>query len=894
MASRAREDTMHRLLRSAGICAALLACALCGAATTSAQKLDPALERWRTPAAAARAEKARRAEIAGLRARLAKAKAQDAAFWADVKRLEALGPKAFRIAVVQHPGGRMIYTYRRMGDLAVADEHVVLGPYDLVVAQQAFLRGEGPGSAALAAVPAIRGQWWPNGIVPFEIDADLETRAEQEIRAAIAIYNERTPLRFRERTDENTYVRYVKQAECCGPFGHLSSMTDHTGRRSGKNEVKMQTVDSDGVLRERPLLRASALHETGHAIGLFHEHNRKDRDEFIDIDDECLDFFYAISGNFSIEQDSEAVGPYDFHSIMHYPSRAGQKGPPWDRKDCFSMVKRPEHRAPGDDTGEIFGNFDLSRHDINALHHVYGRSGVAPSAGDSYGFTLLGHDFDRDGFEDLAVGAPGRSNGDGAVFLYKGTASGKVLWKILTPDPPQAGQRFGSALAGGDFDGDGFQDLAVGAPLASVGGKHGAGKVFVFRIRGNRQREQTEVLTKPGADGAVEVLDRFGAALLAGRFFDPVLEANTQERAQLAIGAPGARDADRGRIGRAWVVNNDPGTRFRAVRLQNATAERFGQFGFAFTVLRTAVATGNDRLVVAAPGVTLGGCGAPRVYTTRVAGAVLETVRQLAEPDAPAPVFCPQDDTLSDDPDAVPMVWDATFGARVASGDFDGDGRADLAIGAAPSVLVFRGQADGSYGNGTRLRRGDFAESGPDYSFGTAIAAGDLDEDGRHDLLIGAPQISLEGLPGVGKVYAYRGCTPFAGLGPLPGELVTSVRPPFDATRIVNLCRGGMRRWFRLTQEDAQQIPSPMGQPPTTLHVAANAANDRFGFSLAMRPASDRERPIFYVSGVDKSLLGAARSGAVFIAAPALLPGEPPFRTSAGIDPAFETRLDRD
>ncbi len=885
---------MHRLLHSARLAAALLGCALGGATTTHAQKLDPALERWSVPAASERAEKLRRTEIAGLRARLAKARTLDVAFWDDVRRLERLGPQGFRVAVVQHPGGRMVYTYRKLGELAVADEHVVLGPYDLVVAQQAFLRGEGPASATFAAVPAIRDYWWSNGIVPFEIDSGLERRAREEIRAAIDTYNEKTPLRLRERTNESTYVRYVKQLECCGPFGHLASMTGHPGMRPGVNEVKIQTVESDGTLRPREHLRFSAVHETGHAIGLFHEHNRKDRDDFVDIDEDCLDFFYSISGNFSINDASEAVGPYDFNSVMHYPTKRGQKGPPWDRRDCFTMVKRPEHRAPNDSTGEIFSNLALSTHDINALHHVYGRPGVTPAAGDSYGFALLSHDFDRDGYEDLAVGAPGRSQGSGAVFLYKGTASGNVLWKVLTPEQTQAGQRFGSALAAGDFDGDGVQDLAVGAPLANVEGKHGAGKVFIFRIRGNREREQTEVLTKPSGDGTIETQDRFGAALLAGRFFEPQLEAGRPPRAQLAIGAPGARDGVRGRTGRAWVVNNDPGTRWRAVRLQNSAAEKFGQFGFAFTILRTAFVSGNDSLVVAAPGVTLGGCGAPRVHTTRIVGTVLETVRELTEPDAPVPVFCPQDDTLSDDTDAVPMVWDATFGARITSGDFDGDGRADLAVAAAPSVLVFRGQADGSYANATRLRRSDFAESGPDYSFGSAVIAADLDEDGRHDLLIGSPLTSLEAMPGVGKVYAYRGCAPFAGLAPLPGELVPSVRPPFNADRIVNLCRGGMRRWFRLTQEDAQVLPSPFGGASTTLHVAANAANDRFGFALAARRASPRERPLFYVTGVDKALHGTARSGAVFLAAPAFVPGDPPYRTTAGWNPAFETRFVRD
>jgi len=845
--------------------------------------------------AKAKSDRARRAEIAKLRKRLAGATQLNAAFWRDIRRLEQLGAGDARIAVVQHPGATMIYTYRNVANLAVAEDHVVLGPYDLVVAQQAMLRGDAPGSAAFATIPVNRDEWWPNGIIPFEIDDALETRAREEILGAIATYEERTPLRFRARTNQETFVRYVKQLECCGPFGHLASMTNHTGRRPGVNEVKMQTVEADGTLKARALLRFSALHETGHAIGLFHEHNRNDRDEFVQIDGDCVDPIYALSGNFSISTGSQSVGPYDFRSVMHYPSRRGQKGPFWDPQDCFNMVKRPEHRAPGDTTGEIFPNFDLSTHDINGLHHVYGRSGLSAATGDSYGFALLTHDFDRDGFDDLVVSAPGRAQRNGAVYLYKGTASGNVLWKVLTPGTSQAGQMFGAALAAGDFDGDSFHDLAVGAPLASVGGKHGAGKVFVFRIRGNRDSEQIEVITKPTADGAIEVMDRFGFALSGGRFFEPAIESGRPARTQLAIGAPGAREGNRGRVGRAWVVNNDLTQRFRPVRLQNNAAARFGQFGFALAKMKLAAGFSNDKLVVGAPGVTLGGCGAPRVYTTRASGADLETVHQISEPNAPAAAFCPQDPDLSDAIDAYPsLVWDATFGARLASGDFDGDGRADLAIAGAPKVFMFRGQLDGSFAHAKTAARADFGESGPEYSFGSAIAAADLNGDGRDDLLVGSPQASLEGMPGVGKVYAYRGCVPLSQLATSSTDFA-SVRPPSNALSIVRLCQSGLRRWFRVNQEDAQVVPSAFpGSPPTSVTVASNAANDRFGFALATHRHDGRDSPLFFVGSVDKGLRGEPRAGAVFIVAPSFPPGEPPYRTTAGFNQGFETRFDRD
>lgn len=85
-------------------------------------------------------------------------------------------------------------------------------------------------------------------------------------------------------------------------------------------------------------------------------------------------------------------------------------------------------------------------------------------------------DFNGDGYADLAVGVPGESvkkkGGAGAVNVLYGTASaisaaGNQLWHrdvagvLGTAD---AGDAFGSSIAWGDFNDDGYSDLAVGAP----------------------------------------------------------------------------------------------------------------------------------------------------------------------------------------------------------------------------------------------------------------------------------------------------------------------------------------------------------------------------------------------------------------------------------------------
>ncbi len=400
--------------------------------------------------------------------------------------------------------------------------------------------------------------------------------------------------------------------------------------------------------------------------------------------------------------------------------------------------------------------------------------GIAPESNSEFGDKLTAGDFNCDGFDDAAIAAPredliGADDGGRVLVLYAASdgsglsATDRQVWSqagaAIDSDPTQ-GENFGGALATGDFNHDGCDDLAIGVPRDEVNGVFQAGAVHV--IYGSAEDGLSIVdpdywtQASNGIAGAVEEGDTFGFALAVGDY-------DNDEIDDLAIGAPG-EDVNNGVVdvaqaGAIHVLFGGAGglSTVGSVLLNRGTGLT-GDPNFN-EQLGSVMASGNfvgiivgDELAVGVPNHVdplIGDIGGVLLISD-IDGAQFDTMFTQDSPDVPGAA------EIAD-----------SFGNALAAGDFDGDGLDELAVGSigedieAPPTLTVGAVIELDF-DGDPMRVWLQDDLNPEQSesndlFGQSLAAADFNADGIDDLAIGVPFENLGALSNAGLVHVLYG-----------------------------------------------------------------------------------------------------------------------------------------
>jgi hypothetical protein len=255
------------------------------------------------------------------------------------QKVEAAKPHAnVEAANVQVKDGLVLF-----GDMAVPESSLPKG-FSLDPSTQDTPHSEA--ASMLNLVP------WDDGILPLKFSGSFSDEEKEKVFSACADWEKLAHVHCIEGNYKGRHLKITKAWGGCWALWGMGNhfLVLHRRMNLGKGCMSHATI----------------LHELGHAFGLIHEHQRPDRDPYIEIHGENVSKGFLglqFKVNFNT-QDAITDLPYDFLSIMHYDRKAFSK----NGKD--TIVPRPGFEQYIDVMGRVE---ELSPEDGQAVARIYGQ-----------------------------------------------------------------------------------------------------------------------------------------------------------------------------------------------------------------------------------------------------------------------------------------------------------------------------------------------------------------------------------------------------------------------------------------------------------------------------------------------------------------------------------------